>query len=369
MTSDGPILLWHWGRRGGGPRFTLELARGLAAHGETLAFSLAAGNELLPAFAELVGERTIEPTYRSAPGLAVAVLRLPAMRARLRGLIAKTGARAVISTMPQMLNRFLLGAVKRSGARFITTIHDATPHPGDRIHVPTSFVRAEAAAADAIVTLSTHVRDQVARWPEAAGKPIAIVPHGVFGDAVPVPKRRDVQTSLELLFLGRLLPYKGLHLLTEAFRRVREAGIEARLTVLGRGDVSLLGDIGGLKGFTLDNRWASDEEMQEAARRADIILLPYTEASQSGVVPMAMGAATPVIATRVGGLAEQVIDGKTGLLCEPNAAALAQAVLRLARDETLYATLSVGAADHAADVLSWRAIAAVYARLANGERP
>lgn len=367
MKSRGPILLWHWGRRGGGPRFTLELARGLAEAGESLAFSLAAGNELLPAFQDLPGERSIERTYQSAPGLALALTRVPAMRARFRRLIETSSARAIISTMPHLLNRFVLGAVTQTGARFITTVHDAAPHPGDRIHVPMGFVRAEAAAADAIVTLSSHVREQVLRWPEARGKPIVTVPHGVFGKSAPTPKRRDPRAPLSLLFLGRLLPYKGLHLLTEAYRQVRAAGVEARLTIMGQGDATLLGKIDDLPHLTLKNRWLSDQEMQSAARDADLIVLPYTEASQSGVVPMAMGAATPVIASCIGGLAEQVNDGETGLLCEPTAASIARAILRLARDEELHANLSEGAARHAATVLSWDAIAAVYAKLADGE--
>jgi glycosyltransferase involved in cell wall biosynthesis len=345
------------------------LARALTAAGEPLAFSLAAGNECIAGFAELPGARVIERTYGSAAEAALALLRVPTMRRRLSRLIAESDARCVVSTMPHLFNRFLLGAIRKSGARFIATIHDATPHPGDRLHVPMGFVRAEAATADAIVTLSNHVREQVARWPEAAGTPIATVAHGVFGDAAPTPKRRGQRAPFELLFLGRLLPYKGLHLLTEAFRRVRATGVDARLRVLGQGDPSLLGDTRDLEGFTVENRWASDEEMQKAARRADVVILPYTEASQSGVVAIAMGAATPVVATRVGGLAEQVIGGETGLLCETNADSLAQSILRLAHDPALHETLSRGAARHAATTLSWNAIAAVYAGLANGELP
>jgi glycosyltransferase involved in cell wall biosynthesis len=363
------LLLWHWGRRGGGPRFTLELARALDAAGVPLAFSLAAGNESRAAFDALPGPRAIENTYASAAGLGLALLRVPAMRRRMAQLIAASGAPCVVSTMPHLLNRFLLAAVKRSGARFLATIHDAAPHPGDRIHVPMRFVRAEVAAADAIVTLSRHVRDQVARWPEARGKPIAVVPHGVFGEAAPQPKRRDGKTPLRLLFLGRLLSYKGLHLLVAAYRSLRARGIDVRLAVLGHGDASLLGDTSDLDDLALENRWASDDEMQEAARAADVVVLPYTEASQSGVVALAMGAATPVVATKVGGLAEQVIDGETGLLAAPDAEALADAIARLARDDALYARLSEGAAHHAATALSWAKIASVYAALARGEKP
>jgi glycosyltransferase involved in cell wall biosynthesis len=65
---------------------------------------------------------------------------------------------------------------------------------------------------------------------------------------------------------------------------------------------------------------------------ADASLLPYRSASQSGVVQLSFAYGRPVIATRVGGLPAAVEDGVDGILCEPDAAALAAAIERMARD-------------------------------------
>ncbi|PYU09141.1 MAG: hypothetical protein DMG37_24220, partial [Acidobacteria bacterium] len=71
-------------------------------------------------------------------------------------------------------------------------------------------------------------------------------------------------------------------------------------------------------------------------RRATVVVLPYIEASQSGVIPMAYSAGKPVVATTVGGLPEMVENGRTGYLVPPgDSAQLAEGVTKLLLDETL----------------------------------
>lgn len=70
--------------------------------------------------------------------------------------------------------------------------------------------------------------------------------------------------------------------------------------------------------------------------RAALVVLPYTEATQSGVVPVAYNFARPVVGTKVGALAECIDDGKTGLLVPPrDPESLALAIVRILEDETL----------------------------------
>jgi glycosyltransferase involved in cell wall biosynthesis len=77
------------------------------------------------------------------------------------------------------------------------------------------------------------------------------------------------------------------------------------------------------------DRYIPNEDVPALFREADVVLLPYTEATQSGVVPVAYQFGVPVIATRVGGLSEVVLEGRTGLLVPPrDPAALAAAVRR-----------------------------------------
>ena len=91
---------------------------------------------------------------------------------------------------------------------------------------------------------------------------------------------------------------------------------------------------------TVVNRWIRTEEVAPVFARYHAIVASHTEASQSGVVAAALGAGLPVVATPVGGLAEQVADGVTGTVAASSAAAdIAAAILRLMLNPQLYAAV------------------------------
>jgi len=88
--------------------------------------------------------------------------------------------------------------------------------------------------------------------------------------------------------------------------------------------------------FVVHNEYISDDKRAKLFRRASIVVLPYTGASQSAVIPIAYAFAKPVVATAVGGLPEMVDHGRTGYLVPPcDERALADAIVRLLRDKGL----------------------------------
>jgi glycosyltransferase involved in cell wall biosynthesis len=88
--------------------------------------------------------------------------------------------------------------------------------------------------------------------------------------------------------------------------------------------------------FIVHNEFISEERTAEYFQRASVVVLPYIEASQSGVIPLAYSAGKPVVATKVGGLPEMVEHGRTGYLVEPrDVQGLAEAVVKLLRNREL----------------------------------
>src|ERR1700682_2462003 len=88
--------------------------------------------------------------------------------------------------------------------------------------------------------------------------------------------------------------------------------------------------------FIVQNEFISEERTAEYFQRASVVVLPYIEASQSGVIPLAYSAAKPGVATMVGGLPEMVAHGRTGYFVSPrNETELAQALVRLLLDGPL----------------------------------
>ena len=106
-----------------------------------------------------------------------------------------------------------------------------------------------------------------------------------------------------------------------------------------------------------DLGWKSDRELIAHLDWADAAVLPYVEASQSGVAPMSFKRGRPVIATPVGGLPEQIRHGETGLLTEAvSPEAIAASIKRLAEDRNLLRHLAENALRHAEEDLGWKSL-------------
>jgi glycosyltransferase involved in cell wall biosynthesis len=137
-----------------------------------------------------------------------------------------------------------------------------------------------------------------------------------------------------VLFFGFVRPYKGLEYLIQALPKVLEK-LKIHLLVVGEFWNSpefyqrYAREFGGEEAITFVNRYIPNEEMGAYFDLADVVVLPYISATQSGVVQLAFGFGKPVITTRVGGLQEVVRDGHNGLVVPPqNEEALAEAIVR-----------------------------------------
>jgi glycosyltransferase involved in cell wall biosynthesis len=167
---------------------------------------------------------------------------------------------------------------------------------------------------------------------------------------------------LRLLMAGRLKRYKGLELLAETVRLVRK---NHALSVRIVGAPQNQRDLEAFREFPsieFDLGWKSDREFMAHLDWADACVLPYVEASQSGVAPMSFKRGRSVVATPVGGIPEQVCHDVTGLITEDvSATALAASIRRLAEDRDLVRRLGENARSHAETELSWKALAPRFA--------
>jgi len=136
------------------------------------------------------------------------------------------------------------------------------------------------------------------------------------------------------------MPYKGLSLFVEMIERLQAAGLDIRCGVFGEGSLGAMSArLGGIRAEVV-NRWLEEDEIAAILGRHDVLVASHIEASQSGVVAAAFGAGLPVVATCVGGLREQVVDGITGVVTQNvSAEALADAVQRLFFTPGLYESI------------------------------
>lgn len=344
------LLLWYWGRRGGGAQYTLSLAEALAPNG--LALSLSSQNALISAFREVPAPRQEVSTYSSPTGFVAGFARLPQLGAELRRFAREQGTDVVLSSMAHLWTPFLVKGLVRAGLAYVPIIHDAVPHPGDTDFFFEWRLRKELSAARAAVVLSESVGEQVLRLrPDLPLIRLPIGAHLPHGTVAPAP-RWDFQ------FFGRIRTYKGLDLLRDAWRALSTEHPSATLRVLGDGDLdSCAPGLADLPGVTVEQRWVPDDQLAREVASAHALVLPYREASQSGVVPIALAQGIPVVATAVGGLPGQIDHGRNGLIVSPDAKALAAAMGKML-DLTLRSHLSTGAREEGVKLLDWHGQAA-----------
>lgn len=121
-----------------------------------------------------------------------------------------------------------------------------------------------------------------------------------------------------ILFLGNLLPYKGLDLLYESYLLLKRQGRDVNIVIAGGGNSPLLEKMKNNDDFTIINRWILNDELVSLIKKTKAIICPYHSASQSGLPVTAYVFGKPVIATDVGAMSEYVLDKETGYLVAPN---------------------------------------------------
>ena len=194
-----------------------------------------------------------------------------------------------------------------------------------------------------------------------------VVPNGVHLDDGVTPRVPSRVAAPVIAAVGRLERTKGFDVLVDALHLVHRSFPQARLRIGGDGSMAIalrtrsaatgVADAVELLG------WLDPVDVADLFARADVVVVPSRREAFGIVVLEAWRAGTPVVASRVDGLAELIDDGVTGLLVTPeDAAALAQACVRLLGDPALAGALST-AGSVAVQSFSWGAVADAYARI------
>lgn len=327
------FVFMYWGRRGLS-RFTLDLAEA-ADRREALSWrlSLSRDNEDYDRFLWIGDRLAPVRTFDRSIGAVTNAGRIPDLRRRMQADIRHHRIDAVINLMPHVWSPFVIDAIRSAGARYVTILHDAQRHPGDRSGLAHRLLLLDARRADHVVTLSQAVTDMAIERLGLAGSKITTLfhPHLTFKAPSPLATPRSGE-PWRFLALGRIMAYKGLHLVVEAIERLRSKGIPVSLSVMGAGELGDLAPRLSAIGATVANRWLTEEEIDRALRGHHAVVLGHVEASQSGVAAAALGAGVPVVSFATGGLPEQIVDRHTGLLApEQTVESLVEAIQQIMR--------------------------------------
>lgn len=222
---------------------------------------------------------------------------------------------------------------------------------------------------------------------------ITVIPFGI-NNAVPSTdlttadaKRRIgiKESERAILFFGNIGPYKGLEYLVAAFQKINSDG-KYRLIIAGKprkGCEKYVNDIRQTISCDVDRgqviqriEHVPDDEAELYFKAADVLALPYTYVFQSGVLFLGYSFGLPVIATDVGSLREDIVEGETGFMCKPSDPADLARTIEAYFDSELFKNLSSRRQkirNYASERHSWNVVGertrSVYAELLGTERP
>lgn len=315
------ILVWHWGRRGAGPLIATRLAEAInRLPGHNASLSLAAGAEIL-CEPEAPPCDWVEPTYASTAGFLVQRAISPFLTGATTTRLRELQPDMAICAMPALLDTRMVTGLQRAGIPYGVIVHDATAHPGEALSFTMLDQRRLLRGASALVTLSGHVAADLRA--QNFTQPILQLWHPAFAFGPPPAPALAHGGKPRVLFFGRLLAYKGIDLLAEALRLLGPE-LPFILRICGDGPPSpVLDQLAAMNGVELDRRWIAESELPDLLAWADGLVLPYREASQSGVAAAALAQGRYVLATNVGGLAEQLTGKPGATICAPTAEAIA----------------------------------------------
>lgn len=261
----------------------------------------------------------------------------------------------------------------------VITAHDVLPREAGR-----SRQTAQRRLYERMEAVLVHSQHGARRLRDEVGVPcerVHVIPHGALHHLAEGPADDRLPAELGgaaegpvVLFFGLLRPYKGLDVLLDAWSRAQmPAGAE--LWVVGMPRM----DIDGLRSASPASvrwvpRFVTDAEAAATLRRADLMVLPYREIDQSGVLAAALAFGVPALLSAVGGFPEIAALGAAETVPPGDPDALARALSQLIADPERRAALSAAARAAVAPdgPLSWDAIArdtlARYADVTRGAR-
>jgi glycosyltransferase involved in cell wall biosynthesis len=353
------IALIYLGRLGAGPVYTIEMARALLDEGSRVLAFISEYSENIEEWKEL--ERRNDnfelfpvKTYRNIAGLLAATLNIRRF-GKIKTALDRFAPDVLYSTMIHTWNPVIFWLGRKTKFR-VKTIHDAMPHRGENGLLSRLLHATEYRQATNYVVLS-EVAIPVVTSRGIAPEQIIHIPHAHFGVYATKEAARGDGLFNRFIFFGRINEYKGLGVLLEAMRKINAAAPHLTLVVAGNGNVAPYADAFGKLAHCLDLkiRWIEHDEVGALMNDTDFIILPYIEATQSGVIPLACGLRKPVVATNVGGIPEQVENGVTGILIPPSSSdAIAQAVLELYSTPERIKSMGDADYDYAMRELSWQ---------------
>jgi D-inositol-3-phosphate glycosyltransferase len=204
----------------------------------------------------------------------------------------------------------------RAACQSVVECHNVFPH--ERSYLDLALTDYAFEPVHKFITHSAKDNDMLLTYFQSKESFVAPLPPSDF---IPLDNSSS-RGGRTMLFFGFIRNYKGLDILLSALPKVL-AKVECKLIIAGEfyepvgPYLRKIQSLGLQEYVEVYNRYIPNEEIKSFFDRADVLIMPYRSATQSGIVRMAQGQSLPIIASQTGGLAEAVRENENGLLCPP----------------------------------------------------
>jgi hypothetical protein len=287
----------YLGSSGAGVKFTELLVKELPKHSLNLT--------LFSRKSEIQSRRNLKIVTIEIPSLRLlALFGIGRNRAKKRIIqeIQSAGIQTLLIPMAHPWDLSMQDELRSKGVKIIRIIHDANRHPGDLW--PRDRHIKKMCDVDCAITLSRHTESQIKNF--SSNTIVSCIPKLEYGS--------DIESVIDLdgfqnydLVIGRQKKYQNLKSVVKWWISI-PADAKQRRTLIVAGEMSLTSRLrfALATDVVLIRRWLSDGEFQSLIKRANRVICLYREASQSGIISAAQSNNTPVLASNVGGLVEQI---------------------------------------------------------------
>ncbi|MDA8693517.1 hypothetical protein N9L92_05580, partial [Saprospiraceae bacterium] len=203
----------------------------------------------------------------------------------------------------------------------VTSVHDYHTHEGEKSAATEFIQKLQMMISDKIVFLTEHQKHEALKEHPNKEEKFAILPHPILKSGA--SHNLDHSKEMKFLFLGRVKTYKGYKLVLAS----AENEEISHITIAGNGDPI----DNNISKINCINRHLTNQEISELLSTHHVLLLPYKETSQSGILTLGIDAGIPMILSQLPGLEEQ-LEKDCGIWIKPTS----EAMIRIQSDKKLY---------------------------------
>lgn len=345
------VVLFYLGRKGAGPEYAFEMAKALSLKAEIMCVISTYVSNKHKWLSWADNEKGVKirevKTYNSTTEFILKSFNLLTYL-NVVCAINHFAPDMIYSPMTHPWEKFIIPYCKCKLT--VQTIHDVILHKGeDTLKFRLKRILLTYRSGKYVIlsnSLKIHLVNRGVKDSD-----ILVIPHAIFkGYSLTQNIIEDYTFYNRFLFFGRIIEYKGIEVLLEAMKQIAQRIPSAKLLIVGSGDMSPYQTViqACINSLELHIGWIEDNQVENYFKRIDFVVLPYIHGSQSGVIPLAYAFGKPIIATRVGGIPEQVEEGKTGILIQPgNVEELENEICGLLTDSTRLNKLKKNCYEHA----------------------